>query len=131
VKLGAGEGFFSTVVVKPPLARFEARDYRGPWRRSVSMHADLVNYHSSRCDRIRRICEDETTICPGTGNRRILFRLKRCSPSIKCWGHLWSIASLLRRSINRSELPHQNKTRAASPSRGTVIFIYRSAATRA
>ena len=38
------------------------------------MHADLVNYHSSRCDRIRRICEDETTIRPGPGIRRSLFR---------------------------------------------------------
>ena len=28
------------------------------------MHADLVNYHSSQRDRIRRICEDETTIRP-------------------------------------------------------------------
>ena len=28
------------------------------------MHADLVKYHSSRCDRIRRICEDATTIRP-------------------------------------------------------------------
>jgi hypothetical protein len=28
VKLRAGEGFSSTIVVKPPLARLEARDYR-------------------------------------------------------------------------------------------------------
>jgi len=28
------------------------------------MRADLVNYHSSRRDRIRRICEDETTNRP-------------------------------------------------------------------
>jgi hypothetical protein len=28
------------------------------------VHADLVNYHSSRCARIRRICKDETTIGP-------------------------------------------------------------------
>ena len=26
------------------------------------MHADLANYHNNRCDRIRRICEDATTI---------------------------------------------------------------------
>jgi hypothetical protein len=39
------------------------------------MHADLVNYHSSRCDRIRRICEDETTIRPRLSIRRNLFRL--------------------------------------------------------
>jgi hypothetical protein len=41
------------------------------------MHADLVNYHSSRCDRIRRIYEDETTICPRLCIRRNLFRLAR------------------------------------------------------
>ncbi len=39
------------------------------------MHADLVNYHSSRCDRIRRICGDETTIRPRLSIRRNLFRL--------------------------------------------------------
>ena len=39
------------------------------------MHADLANYHSSRCDRIRRICEDETTIRPRLSIRRNLFRL--------------------------------------------------------
>ena len=38
------------------------------------MHADLVKYHSSRCDRIRRICEDATTIRPEPGIRRNLFR---------------------------------------------------------
>jgi hypothetical protein len=37
------------------------------------MHADLVNHHSSRCDRIRRICEDATTIRPEPGIRRSLF----------------------------------------------------------
>jgi len=41
------------------------------------MHADLVNCRSSRCDRIRRICEDETTICLGLCIRRNLFRLAR------------------------------------------------------
>jgi hypothetical protein len=39
------------------------------------MHADLVNYHSSRCDRIRRIYEDETTIRPQPSIRGNLFRL--------------------------------------------------------
>ena len=39
------------------------------------MHADLVKYHSSRCDRIRRICEDETTIRPEPRIRRNRFRL--------------------------------------------------------
>ena len=39
------------------------------------MHADLVKYHSSRCDRIRRICEDETTTRPEPNIRRNLFRL--------------------------------------------------------
>jgi hypothetical protein len=39
------------------------------------MHADLVNYHSSRCDRIQRICEDETTIRPEPSIRRNLARL--------------------------------------------------------
>jgi hypothetical protein len=39
------------------------------------MHADLVNYHSSRCDRIRRICEDAATIRPEPSIRRNLFRL--------------------------------------------------------
>ena len=38
------------------------------------MHADLVNYHSSRCDRIVRIGEDETTIRPRLSIRRNLFR---------------------------------------------------------
>jgi hypothetical protein len=33
-----------------------------------------VNYHSSRYDRIRRICEDATTIHPGPGIRRSPFR---------------------------------------------------------
>ena len=41
------------------------------------MHADLVNYHSSRRDRIRRICEDETTIRPRLSIRRNLFRSAR------------------------------------------------------
>jgi hypothetical protein len=39
------------------------------------MHAGLVNYRSSRCDRIRRIGEDETTIVPQPSIRRSLFRL--------------------------------------------------------
>jgi hypothetical protein len=39
------------------------------------MHADLVNYHSSRCDRIVRICEDATTIRPEPSIRRNLLRL--------------------------------------------------------
>ena len=38
------------------------------------MHADLVNYHSSRRDRIRYIGEDETTIRPVPSIRRNLFR---------------------------------------------------------
>ena len=38
------------------------------------MHADLVKYHSSRYDRIRRICEDAATIRPGLGIRRSPFR---------------------------------------------------------
>ena len=38
------------------------------------MHADLVNYRSSRCDRIRRTFEDETTIRPRLSIRRNLFR---------------------------------------------------------
>jgi len=38
------------------------------------MHADLVNCHSSRCDRIARIGEDETTIRPRLSIRRNLFR---------------------------------------------------------
>jgi hypothetical protein len=38
------------------------------------MHADLVSYHSSQCDRIRRIGEDETTIRPRLSIRRNLFR---------------------------------------------------------
>jgi hypothetical protein len=40
---------------------------------SDPMHADLVNHHSSRCDRIRRICEEATTIRPQPGIRRSLF----------------------------------------------------------
>jgi hypothetical protein len=47
----------------------------GPSRRSVSMHADLVNYRSNRCDRIAHICEDETTTHPQPSIRRNLFRL--------------------------------------------------------
>jgi len=39
------------------------------------MHADLVNYRSSRYARIRRICEDATTIGPEPSIRRNLFRL--------------------------------------------------------
>ena len=39
------------------------------------MHADLVNYHSSRCDRIQRICEDATTIRLKPSIRRNRFRL--------------------------------------------------------
>ena len=39
------------------------------------MHADYVNYPSSRCGRIRRTCEDETTIHPELSIRRNLFRL--------------------------------------------------------
>jgi hypothetical protein len=35
----------------------------------------LVNYHSSRCDRIGRICEDATTIRPEPSIRRNLFHL--------------------------------------------------------
>ena len=41
------------------------------------MHADLVNYRSSRCDRIARIGEDETTIRPKPSIRRNQFRLAR------------------------------------------------------
>ena len=37
------------------------------------MHADLVNCHSSRCDRVRRICEDATTTRPEPSIRRNLF----------------------------------------------------------
>jgi hypothetical protein len=37
----------------------------------------LVNYHSSRCARIRRICEDGTTIRPEPSIRHSLFRLAR------------------------------------------------------
>ena len=33
LKLRPGEGFFSTIIVKPMLARLEARDYRVPRRR--------------------------------------------------------------------------------------------------
>ena len=39
------------------------------------MHADLVNYHNNRCDRIRHICEDETTIRLERSIRRNPFRL--------------------------------------------------------
>ena len=39
------------------------------------MHADLVNYHNNRCDRIRHICEDETTIRLALSIRRNPFRL--------------------------------------------------------
>ena len=39
------------------------------------MHADLVKYHSSLCNRIRRICEDETTTRPQPSIRRNQFRL--------------------------------------------------------
>ena len=39
------------------------------------MRADLVKYHSSRCARIRRICEDATTIRLKPSIRRNLFRL--------------------------------------------------------
>ena len=39
------------------------------------MRADLVSYRSSRCDRIRRICEDAATIRPEPSIRRSLFRL--------------------------------------------------------
>lgn len=39
------------------------------------MHVDLGNYHSSRYDRIRRICEDVTTIRRDPSIRRNLFRL--------------------------------------------------------
>ena len=39
------------------------------------MHADLVKYHSSQCDRIRRTCEDETTIRQEPSIRRNPFRL--------------------------------------------------------
>ena len=38
------------------------------------MHADLVNYHSSRCDRIARIGEDETTSRPRLSIRHNPFR---------------------------------------------------------
>jgi len=44
------------------------------WRQHVSTRADLVKYHSSRCDRIRRIFEDATTICREPSIRRNLFR---------------------------------------------------------
>jgi hypothetical protein len=40
-KLRTGEGFFSTVVVKPMLARLEARDYRVP-RRGVVFRCMLI-----------------------------------------------------------------------------------------
>ena len=39
------------------------------------MHADLVNYHNSQCDRIRHVCEDATTIRPEPSIRRNPFRL--------------------------------------------------------
>jgi hypothetical protein len=35
LKLRPGEGFFSTIIVKPMLARLEARDYRVPRRRTM------------------------------------------------------------------------------------------------
>jgi hypothetical protein len=35
----------------------------------------LVNYRSSQCDRIARICEDETTTRPKPSIRRNPFRL--------------------------------------------------------
>jgi hypothetical protein len=38
------------------------------------MHADLANYHNSRCDRIARIGADETTIRPRLSIRRNPFR---------------------------------------------------------
>jgi hypothetical protein len=41
------------------------------------MHADLVNYRSSRYARIRRICGDGTTIRPEPSIRHNLFRLAR------------------------------------------------------
>jgi hypothetical protein len=49
----------------------------GRSRRDVSMHVDLVKYHSSRCDRIRHTCEDATTIRPEPSIRHNLFRLAR------------------------------------------------------
>ena len=39
------------------------------------MHADLVKYHSSRCARIRHICEDAATIRLEPSIRRNPFRL--------------------------------------------------------
>jgi hypothetical protein len=39
------------------------------------MHADLVNYHNNQYDRIRRICEDATTIRLEPSIQRNLFRL--------------------------------------------------------
>jgi hypothetical protein len=39
------------------------------------MHADSANYHSNRYDRIRRICEDATTIRQQPSIQRSLFRL--------------------------------------------------------
>jgi len=39
------------------------------------VHADLVNYHSSRCARIRRISEDAATIGRKPSIRHNLFRL--------------------------------------------------------
>jgi hypothetical protein len=61
VKLRAGEELSSTMVVKPSLARLEARDYGVTRSRVMLMHADLVKYHSSRRARIRHICEDAAT----------------------------------------------------------------------
>ena len=59
VKLRAGEEFFCTIVVKPPLARLEARDYRVT-RSGVMFRCmlNLVNYHGGRCDRIRPSLSD-------------------------------------------------------------------------
>jgi hypothetical protein len=39
------------------------------------MHADSVNYHNNRCDRIRHIYEDGTTIRPEPSTQRNPFRL--------------------------------------------------------
>jgi hypothetical protein len=41
------------------------------------MRADLVNCHNSRCGRIGRICEGETTIRREPSIRRNLFRSAR------------------------------------------------------
>jgi hypothetical protein len=76
LKLRAGEGFSGAVVVEPPLAWLEARDYRVTRSGgSASMHADSVNYHNNRCDRILHICGDGTTIRLETSTRRKPFRL--------------------------------------------------------